>query len=161
MKFLEPLGFAAAGTGREGTPPRCLFFLMQEGSSTWKSFICTPNSAAELLSGGCSRAKTLLLLPRVTWLYGKGCLWPEKSLNPKPQRCSRVSLEWISSQAHQGHSERLELQAKPELDNLLFGFLEQEKMSCPHFEFRYCSECGFNLIWFKQGLESQPPKSLK
>lgn len=102
MKFLEPLGFDAAGTGREGThttpprpPPRCLFFLMQEGSSTWKSFICTPNSAAELLRGGCSHAKTLLLLPRVTWLYGKGCLWAE-NLSTQSHRDVRGSV-WSGS----------------------------------------------------------------
>lgn len=38
---------------------------------------------------------------RVAWFLGKGCPWPEKSPNPKPQRCLKVSLQWIASQAHQ------------------------------------------------------------
>lgn len=44
-------------------------------------------------------------------------------------------------------SERTELKAKT---GILY-FLEEEKMSCPNFEFRFFFlECHFNLILFKQ-----------
>lgn len=109
-----------------------------------KCLICIPKSAAEMLRRGCSHAKTLPLLSRVAWFLGKGCSWPEKSPNPKPQRCLKVSLEWIASQAHQET-----VKGPGSRQNLAFCIFWR-KMSCPHFEFRYFSECHFNLILFRQ-----------
>lgn len=114
-------------------------------SGCWKHFISIPKSVAEMLKRGCSHAKTLPLLSRVAWFLGKGCSWPEKSPNSKPQRCLKVGLEWIPSQAYQETVKGLSSS-----QNWHFVFLEEEKMSCPHFEFRYFLEYHFNLILFKQ-----------
>lgn len=142
-------------------PPKVFIFPDAGGIINVEIFYLHSQLSSRATQGRMLTCQNSPSAPQSNMALWEGVFMGWKSLDPKPQRCSRVSLEWIPSQAHQGHSERLELQAKPELDNLLFGFLEQEKMSCPHFEFRYYSECVFNLIWFKQGLESQPPKSLK
>lgn len=116
-----------------------------------RCFVCVPSSAS---SRGCSHPQNLL--PWAAWLFGRERSWPADSLSPQPQGSQRMALQWIPSQAHQGDSERTELKAKIELAFCFFG--EQGRMSSPHFEFRYYSECIFNLIQFKLCLESEVPK---
>lgn len=134
------------------------FVLGQEGPSKWKCFRCIPNSVAEVLTSQNSPLPKLLYPLQSNWRVtgSLGKAWKISQPKATPMLEDRSGAD-----SHPGMSGRQwkDWTLGKNLSCLSF-FLEQEKMSCPRFEFTYCSECGFNLIWFKQGLASQAPKYL-
>lgn len=111
----------------------------------WECLISIPKSVADRLRRGCSHAKTPFALQSSTILRERVFMaW--KISQPK---ATEMSTGWSGVDClpgTSGDSERTELKAK----SYILYFLEEEKMSCHHFEFRYFLECHFNLILFKQ-----------
>lgn len=119
---------------REGSHPRCWFFWMQEMFNFHSQVSSSSGEDAHMPK----LQSSMVLRERVSMAW--------KISQPKATEMFEGQSAVNCLPGTSRDSERTELRAK----TCILYFLEEEKMSYPHFEFRYFLECQFNLILFKQ-----------